>query len=231
MRHFLTALGAARASADRGEELLAAARGEKERKYAELVRGRRCKLIVLALSTGGRWSTEALGFVHTLAWAKARSVPQFLRKSAAFSWQRRWTRMLSVAAARAFAHGLNAPARACPLVQGGADAELCDLFGGRDVAMGFCVTAGLGFCEAACNVGDDAADVPAGDAFATVASHGRATATSTRSYSAGALEKAPNLQRLRQVASSSAVCTMPHRDLPQARALAWGDERLQAVRG
>ena len=67
LRHFLTALGAARASADRGEELLAAARGEKERKYAELVSGRRCKLIVLALSTGGRWSTEALGFVHTLA--------------------------------------------------------------------------------------------------------------------------------------------------------------------
>ena len=82
LRHFLTALGA---TADRGEELLAAARGEKERKYAELVRGRRCKLIVLALSTGGRWSTEALGFVHTLAWAKARSVPEFLRKSAAFS--------------------------------------------------------------------------------------------------------------------------------------------------
>ena len=44
--------------------------------------------------------------------------------------------MLSVAAARAFAHGLDAPARACPLVQDGAEAELCDLFGGRDVYDG-----------------------------------------------------------------------------------------------
>ena len=33
-------------------------------------------------------------------------------------------------------NGLGAPARACPSVQDGADAELCDLFGGCGVCRG-----------------------------------------------------------------------------------------------
>ena len=95
--HFLSAMGTARANAGHGGALLDNARGDKERKYQELVRARRCRLVVVALSTGGRWSSEALDFIHTLAWAKARSAPEFWRGSVAFSWQRRWTRMLSVA--------------------------------------------------------------------------------------------------------------------------------------
>ena len=68
LRHYLTATGAARALAnERGNRLLAEARHDKERTYHELLRSRRCKLVVVALSTGGRWSTEALGFIHTIA--------------------------------------------------------------------------------------------------------------------------------------------------------------------
>ena len=52
----------------------------------------------MALSTGGRWSSEALAFIQTLAFAKARAVPEYMRASAVFTWQRRWTRMLSVVA-------------------------------------------------------------------------------------------------------------------------------------
>ena len=42
---------------------LARARPDKERKYAELLEGDRCHLVVVALETGGRWSAEALEFV------------------------------------------------------------------------------------------------------------------------------------------------------------------------
>ena len=37
--------------------------------------------MVLALETGGRWSSEALAFVRLLARASARSEPQLMRKA------------------------------------------------------------------------------------------------------------------------------------------------------
>lgn len=40
------------------------ARRRKETKYHELVRSRRCRLVVLALEVGGRWSEDALDFVR-----------------------------------------------------------------------------------------------------------------------------------------------------------------------
>ena len=133
LRHYLTATGGAQAQAsEKGERLLAAARGDKERKYSELLVSRRCKLVVIALSTGGRWSSEALKFVNALAFAKARAAPHYLRKSAWLTWQRRWVRMLSIAAANSFATGLLVPAKlvgACAL--DGAPLELCDLFAER----------------------------------------------------------------------------------------------------
>ena len=41
-------------------------RAEKERKYTELLQGDRCRLVVIALETGGRWSPEAVWPPHRL---------------------------------------------------------------------------------------------------------------------------------------------------------------------
>ena len=144
MRHFSSALGTARPNACQGGVLLANARGDKERKYSELMQSRRCRLIVVAISTGGRWSSEALDFIHKLAWAKAQAAPVYLRASVAFSWQRRWMRMLSVATASAFAHSLVSPTKAGALSTGGATLELCELFASRDAGS---------FCDAAAGAG------------------------------------------------------------------------------
>ena len=98
----------ARAAAEDGAAAFDA-RADKEAKYAELVRARRCELVVVALETGGRWSEEAADFVRELAFAKARAVSRLLRFSTACAWERRWVRMLSTAAAVAFARSLTAP--------------------------------------------------------------------------------------------------------------------------
>ena len=80
------------------------ARHRKARHYRELDgRGRRCRLVVFGVETGGRWSAEAATFVRLLARSKARSVPRVLRKSAQLSWSTCWTAILSVAAQRDFA--------------------------------------------------------------------------------------------------------------------------------
>jgi hypothetical protein len=55
------------------------ARRRKERTYPELTNGSRCKLVVLALELSGRWSTEAVNFVHLPARAKAREAAELLR--------------------------------------------------------------------------------------------------------------------------------------------------------
>ena len=55
------------------------ARRAKERTYPELLQTRRCKLVVLAIEVGGRWSQEATTFLHLLAQAKARTIPARLR--------------------------------------------------------------------------------------------------------------------------------------------------------
>ena len=50
------------------------ARREKELKYHELVAGNRCALVVVAVETGGRWSSEAVYFVSALAGARRHGV-------------------------------------------------------------------------------------------------------------------------------------------------------------
>ena len=85
------------------------ARRDKERTYPELVNGRRCRLVVVAIETGGRWSKEAADFFWQLAQAKAREAPTFLVHAAALAWVRRWTRMLATACAVPFAESLVAP--------------------------------------------------------------------------------------------------------------------------
>ena len=86
------------------------AQRDKETKYAELVNGARCHLVVVAIETGGRWSDESMSFISELASARSRDAPIPLQRSAFLAWRRRWTRMLAVSCSRAFA---------CSLVSGG----------------------------------------------------------------------------------------------------------------
>ena len=71
LRCALTACGRARPNAATVDGAVAdAARRDKETKYSELVDGQRCHLVVVAIETGGRWSSEAYSFVDL---ARARS--------------------------------------------------------------------------------------------------------------------------------------------------------------
>ena len=107
LRSAVTSVGAPRATAATvNGAALSQARRDKEAKYAELVASERCRLVVVALETGGRWSTEALEFVADMASSRARDAPPVLRRSAFLAWRKRWTRMLSVSCARAFATSL-----------------------------------------------------------------------------------------------------------------------------
>ena len=90
------------------------ARHDKESKYPELATSQRCKLIVIALETGGRFSAEAFAFLEELDFAKAREAPTAVRKSARLAWQRRWVRLLACTAARAWCHAATAPAGELP---------------------------------------------------------------------------------------------------------------------
>ena len=93
-------------AADQDGVQLQVARWRKEAKYAELLSSRRCRLVVVALEVGGRWSDEALDFIWLLARSKARRYPRLLRKSAQLAWTSRWTGLLAVAAQRALANTL-----------------------------------------------------------------------------------------------------------------------------
>ena len=93
-------------AADADGAQLATARRRKEVAYPELTRSRRCRLVVLGLEVGGRWSEEAASLIRCLAWAKARSAPALLRRSVAAAWSSRWSGLLAVAAQRAFAASL-----------------------------------------------------------------------------------------------------------------------------
>ena len=86
--------------------VLTQARRDKEVKCSELVAAERCRLVVIALETGGRWSTEAVNFVEDMANSRAREAPPMLCRSAFLAWRKRWTRMLSVSCARSFATSL-----------------------------------------------------------------------------------------------------------------------------
>ena len=85
---------------------LAAIRRRKRRRYHEIIRADRCRLVVFGLEVGGRWSDEALELLRKLARARSRSEPIWLRQAAAQSWAHRWSATISVAAQRAFAASL-----------------------------------------------------------------------------------------------------------------------------
>ena len=109
--------------------VLTRARVDKEAKYAELVGGNRCVLVVVALETGGRWSGEAVEFMDMMAGARAREVLPIMRRSVHLAWRRRWMRMLSVSCARAFASSLVAPGQDVWSGIDGATPDLADLLG------------------------------------------------------------------------------------------------------
>ena len=81
-------------AADVDGAVLLTARRDKEATYPELATSTRCRLVVVAIETGGRWSEEAVQFVWQLAQAKAQEAPRFLTQQVALAWERRWTRML-----------------------------------------------------------------------------------------------------------------------------------------
>ena len=100
LRSALTRRGEAQALADNIDgAVLFEARHDKERCYPELARSGRCRLVVVGIETGGRWSDEAAELVRQLAHARARDVPYRLSRPAEVAWERRWTRMLSTACA------------------------------------------------------------------------------------------------------------------------------------
>ena len=87
--------------------VLAVARHKKETTYPELIGpNARCRLVVLAGETGGRWSEETRSFVGLLAKAKSCEVLWVLKKRVEQSWWFRWGSLLACAAARAFAASL-----------------------------------------------------------------------------------------------------------------------------
>ena len=71
------------------------ARRNKERVYLELTRGGRCRLVVLGIETGGRWSEEACTFLRLLAQHRARQATPLLRQAVAAALLHRWSAMLS----------------------------------------------------------------------------------------------------------------------------------------
>ena len=89
-----------------GSPALRAARQAKERTYPELVGGTRCRLVVLAMEVGGKWSKEAADFLRLLAQARNRSVVPALRKAAVQASIARWSAMLTMAAQAPFAASL-----------------------------------------------------------------------------------------------------------------------------
>jgi len=89
-----------------GSPALRAARQAKERTYPELVGGARCRLVVLAMEVGGKWSKEATDFLRLLAQARNRSVVPALRKAVVQASIARWSAMLTMAAQAPFAASL-----------------------------------------------------------------------------------------------------------------------------
>ena len=89
--------------------VLLQARWDKETTYPELASSGRCKLVVLAIETGGRWSEEAVQTMKMLAHSKARDAQSYMQFPVALMWERRWTRMLAMACAVSFVASLVEP--------------------------------------------------------------------------------------------------------------------------
>ena len=82
------------------------ARRSRERTYPDLLNNQRCRLVVLAIEAGGRWSEEAAAFITNLARARARQAPTILQQSVAAALTARWSATLTHAAMTPFAAAL-----------------------------------------------------------------------------------------------------------------------------
>ena len=103
---------------------------DKEATHPELMASRRCKLVVLAIETGGRWCEEAVQMVSQLSHAKAREVLSFMRFSVSLMLERMWSRMLAFTCAT-FAASLVEPASHVTWCHTGGQAPVfADLFEG-----------------------------------------------------------------------------------------------------
>ena len=99
-----------RADVEPGRAVSSAA--ERKRRYdPELTRARRCRLVVVGHGVGGRFATEAATFLRFLARHRAAAMPAWLRPAAQSAWVSRWAALLAIAAQRAYASSLRAPAR------------------------------------------------------------------------------------------------------------------------
>jgi len=70
------------------------------------VGGARCRLVVLAMEVGGKWSKEAAAFLRLLAQARTRSIVPTLRKAAVQAPIARRPATLTMAAQAPFAASL-----------------------------------------------------------------------------------------------------------------------------
>ena len=94
-------------AADTNGVAAATAERRKARLYQELTaRGSRARLVVLAVETGGRWSSSTWEFVRSLSLAKALEAPRPLQAAAAHAWRRRWSSILACGAQRALAESI-----------------------------------------------------------------------------------------------------------------------------
>ena len=128
LRSATTSCGAACTNAANMDgAVLLRARRDKETKFAELVDGARCHLVVVAIETGERWSDESMNFISDLASVSSHDTPQALQRQAFSAWKRRWTRMLAVSCCRAFSSSLISAGVALDGVDG-VTPDLADLF-------------------------------------------------------------------------------------------------------
>ena len=105
-----------------GAALTAAERRKRRYVYPELHTAARCRLVIIALEIGGRWSEEAADFIRRAASARARGDPVSLRRAAAAAYAHRWVGIGSVAAQRALASSL----LELPVSEDGVDGEEAD---------------------------------------------------------------------------------------------------------
>ena len=87
------------------EDGCAIARAEEAKRttYPELVASSRCRLVVLACETGGRWSKTCAALIRALAAQRSLEAAPQLRAAARFAWASRWWAMLGVAQQSALA--------------------------------------------------------------------------------------------------------------------------------
>ena len=79
---------------------------DKHMRYSDISASSRCKLIVVGIETGGRFSQTTTDLLRQLAGARAQSAPRYLRKAAGIGLERRWGRLLACASARSFIESL-----------------------------------------------------------------------------------------------------------------------------